>query len=74
MSDKSELITFPTSLDERLSRALSKQLNITEPTLIQSKVIQLALEGKDIVAKARTGSGKTLAYCLPICQKLLNKV
>jgi DEAD/DEAH box helicase len=30
-----------------------------------------ALEGKDIVARARTGSGKTLAYLLPALQAVL---
>lgn len=62
---------FPDTLDDRLRRALEKRMNITTPTLIQSKVIQLAMEGKDVVGKARTGSGKTLAYCLPLVQKLL---
>ncbi len=30
-----------------------------------------ALEGKDVVARARTGSGKTLAYLLPALQAIL---
>ena len=30
-----------------------------------------ALEGKDVVARARTGSGKTLAYLLPALQAVL---
>ena len=30
-----------------------------------------ALEGNDIVARARTGSGKTLAYLLPALQAVL---
>ncbi|RUS20464.1 P-loop containing nucleoside triphosphate hydrolase protein [Endogone sp. FLAS-F59071] len=57
-------------LDSRLLRALAK-LKFTNPTLIQSKAIPLALSGKDILARARTGSGKTAAYCLPVVQKIL---
>ncbi|KPM04700.1 ATP-dependent RNA helicase DDX56-like protein [Sarcoptes scabiei] len=42
-----------------------------KPTLIQEKAIPLALEGSDILARARTGTGKTGAFCIPIIQKLL---
>jgi ATP-dependent RNA helicase DDX56/DBP9 len=58
-------------LDHRLQKALS-DLNYQHPTLIQSTAIPLALEGKDILARARTGSGKTAAYCLPLLQKILS--
>ena len=43
----------------------------TEPTLIQETAIPVALEGKDILARARTGSGKTAAFAIPLVQKLL---
>uniref|UniRef100_A0AAR2LB60 Probable ATP-dependent RNA helicase DDX56 n=1 Tax=Pygocentrus nattereri TaxID=42514 RepID=A0AAR2LB60_PYGNA len=42
-----------------------------EPTLIQEKAIPLALEGKDLLARARTGSGKTAAYAVPVIQRIL---
>ena len=42
-----------------------------EPTLIQEKAIPLALNGKDILARARTGSGKTAAFAIPAIQKVL---
>lgn len=45
----------------------------SRPTLIQEKAIPLALEGKDLLARARTGSGKTAAYALPMLQLLLHK-
>lgn len=56
-----------------LSSELLKSITeagFTEPTEIQEKTIQLALEGKDIVGSAKTGSGKTLAFALPIIDKL----
>ncbi|XP_031555095.1 probable ATP-dependent RNA helicase DDX56 [Actinia tenebrosa] len=57
-------------LDDRITRAISR-LNWSKPTPIQEKGITLALEGKDILARAKTGSGKTAAYAVPIIQKIL---
>ena len=58
-------------LDPRLMKAIVRA-NFSRPTLIQAKCIPLALQGKDILARARTGSGKTIAYVLPILQKILH--
>ena len=44
-------------LDPRLLKAVAKQFE--KPTLVQAAAIPLALNGKDIVARAKTGSGKT---------------
>src|SRR6478609_8388378 len=41
---------------------------IVEPFRIQSLVVPVALEGRDILGKAPTGSGKTLAFGLPIVE------
>ncbi|GFG27436.1 ATP-dependent RNA helicase dbp9 [Aspergillus udagawae] len=60
------------NLDPRLRQALIKE-QFTKPTPVQSKAIPLALEGKDILARAKTGSGKTAAYVLPILQTILQK-
>ncbi|KAL2219629.1 ATP-dependent RNA helicase dbp9 [Thermoascus aurantiacus ATCC 26904] len=60
------------NLDPRLRQALAKE-KFTKPTLVQAEAIPLALEGKDILARARTGSGKTAAYVLPILQSILQK-
>uniref|UniRef100_A0A8D3DSZ9 RNA helicase n=1 Tax=Scophthalmus maximus TaxID=52904 RepID=A0A8D3DSZ9_SCOMX len=46
-------------------------LGWSQPTLIQEKAIPLALEGKDLLARARTGSGKTAAYAVPVAQRIL---
>lgn len=57
-------------LDARLLRALSK-LGFAHPTPVQSKLLPLALQGRDVLAQAPTGSGKTLAYALPAVQRVL---
>ena len=58
-------------VDSRLLRALA-DMGYSKPTLVQAKAIPLALEGRDILGRARTGSGKTAAYCISIVQKILN--
>ncbi|XP_069475063.1 probable ATP-dependent RNA helicase DDX56 [Ambystoma mexicanum] len=57
-------------LEDRLLKAIA-ELGWAKPTLIQEKAIPLAMEGKDLLARARTGSGKTAAYSVPIIQHLL---
>ncbi|KAL7719917.1 RNA helicase [Entamoeba marina] len=57
-------------LDDFITHQLYKQKFI-HPTLIQSQFIPIALQGKDIITKAKTGSGKTLAYAIPILHNLL---
>ena len=63
--------SFSHLLDARVLRALA-DMGFAHPTLIQAKSIPLALENRDILARARTGSGKTAAYCVPLIQKILN--
>jgi ATP-dependent RNA helicase DeaD len=46
------------------------KMGITTPTDIQTNVIPLALENKDVIGQSKTGTGKTLAYLLPIFQRL----
>ncbi|CAI5667757.1 putative ATP-dependent RNA helicase DDX56 [Oreochromis niloticus] len=57
-------------LDDRLLKAVA-DLGWSKPTLIQEKVIPLALDGKDLLARARTGSGKTASYGIPVIQRIL---
>lgn len=47
-----------------------KKAAIINPTPIQSKVIPIALEKKDLIGESQTGSGKTLAYLLPLFQNI----
>ncbi|KAK9477347.1 P-loop containing nucleoside triphosphate hydrolase protein [Lipomyces japonicus] len=64
-------LTFESlNLDQRLLQAIAR-LNFTKPTLVQAKAIPLALEGKDILARAKTGSGKTAAYVIPLIQSII---
>lgn len=57
-------------LDQRLIKAIQK-LNYTHATLVQVHCIPLALQGKDLIVRARTGSGKTAAFALPLIHKIL---
>lgn len=58
-------------LDRRITKALTHTLGLERPTLVQSRGIPIALEGKDLLCRARTGSGKTLCYGVPMVQRLL---
>lgn len=55
-----------------LQKALEKQEFITS-TPIQSQVIPLAINAKDILWSAQTWSWKTLAFTIPILQNLYTK-
>ena len=62
--DNESQTTFESlSLDPRLRQALVKE-NFSKPTLVQSKAIPLALEGKDIL-------GNFIFYMLDLCPSLL---
>ena len=47
------------------------KLKWLKPTLVQEKAIPLALDGKDLLLRARTGSGKTAACVVPIVHQIL---
>jgi ATP-dependent RNA helicase DeaD len=47
-----------------------ENMNITEPTPVQSASIPALLAGSDLVGQSATGSGKTLAYGLPLVERL----
>jgi len=59
-------------LDDRILKAVSK-LCWSTPSQVQAKTIPLAIEGKDIIVRAKTGSGKTGAYLIPVIQKILKR-
>ncbi|ERT01515.1 hypothetical protein HMPREF1624_02766 [Sporothrix schenckii ATCC 58251] len=59
-------------LDPRLIQAVAQQ-KYGKPTLVQQRAIPIALNGQDVLAKAKTGSGKTAAYLLPALQAILKR-
>ena len=63
--------SFDFGLDRRLTKAVAR-LGYVTPTEVQARVIPLAMQGKDLLVRARTGSGKTAAYALPMLQKILS--
>lgn len=71
VDSKATFASFSHLLDARLLRALA-DMGFARPTLVQAKAIPLALESRDILARARTGSGKTAAYCVPLVQRILS--
>ncbi len=46
-------------------------LGFKTPTEVQTRVIPLMLEGKDVLAQSQTGSGKTAAFAFPILNSLV---
>ncbi|CAG9461206.1 unnamed protein product [Pedinophyceae sp. YPF-701] len=69
-ADKYALDNFP--LDDSLKRLLNDR-GIQSLFPIQALALPPALEGKDLVGRARTGCGKTLAFTLPIIQQFIDK-
>lgn len=53
-----------------LARALAER-NYSEPTPVQTAVLEEAAAGRDLLVSSQTGSGKTVAYGLAIGETLL---
>jgi ATP-dependent RNA helicase DDX56/DBP9 len=71
--EQNEKVTFAgLGLDARLLQGIARQ-KFQAPTLVQAKAIPLALDGRDVLARAKTGSGKTAAYILPILHSILKQ-
>ncbi|XP_071685900.1 DEAD-box ATP-dependent RNA helicase 3, chloroplastic-like [Rutidosis leptorrhynchoides] len=67
--DDDELAITKLGLPQRLVQSLEKR-EITKLFPIQRAVLVPALEGRDIIARAKTGTGKTLAFGIPIIKRL----
>lgn len=68
--DEEEVNFYDMGLDDRILKAIAL-MGWSKPTMIQEKAIPLALDGNDILARARTGSGKTAVFAIPIVDKIL---
>src|SRR3954447_959717 len=56
-------------VSEAVEQALAAT-GITEPFRIQTLVLEDAIAGRDVLAKAPTGSGKTLGFGIPIVERI----
>ncbi|GKQ42102.1 DEAD-box ATP-dependent RNA helicase CshB [Companilactobacillus sp. RD055328] len=54
---------------EFINKSLT-EINFSEATPVQEKVIPLVRKGHDLIVQSQTGSGKTHAYLLPIMDRL----
>ncbi|KAI4368246.1 hypothetical protein MLD38_016823 [Melastoma candidum] len=68
-ASRDELAVSKLGLPGRLVDTLEKR-GITHLFPIQRAVLLPALEGRDIIARAKTGTGKTLAFGIPIIKRL----
>lgn len=57
-------------LKNEIKRALS-ELGFVNPLEVQTKVLPIMLDDKDVVVKSQTGSGKTAAFAIPICESVI---
>ncbi|KAH7083260.1 ATP-dependent RNA helicase mss116 mitochondrial precursor [Paraphoma chrysanthemicola] len=50
---------------------ITKSMRITTMTDVQTRTINEALSGADVIAQARTGTGKTLGFLVPVIQRIV---
>lgn len=50
---------------------VTKSMRITTMTDVQTRTINEALSGVDVIAQAKTGTGKTLGFLIPTVQRIL---
>ncbi|PIA33030.1 hypothetical protein AQUCO_04200048v1 [Aquilegia coerulea] len=57
-------------ISQEITNCLAKK-GITKLFPIQKAVLEPAMQGRDMIGRARTGTGKTLAFGIPIMDKIL---
>uniref|UniRef100_K4A670 RNA helicase n=2 Tax=Setaria italica TaxID=4555 RepID=K4A670_SETIT len=70
--DEEELAIARLGLPDELVATLEKR-GITHLFPIQRAVLIPALEGRDLIARAKTGTGKTLAFGIPMIKRLMGE-
>jgi len=59
-------------LHRNIVRNMTEGMGLETMTEVQSKTINSAIKGTDIIAQAKTGTGKTVAFLLPVLQNIIN--
>jgi ATP-dependent RNA helicase MSS116 len=54
-----------------LINTITNQMKLTTMTDVQTRTINEALSGVDIIAQAKTGTGKTLGFLIPVIQRII---
>ncbi|KAJ4359668.1 uncharacterized protein N0V89_000224 [Didymosphaeria variabile] len=54
-----------------LVNMLTRQMKLETMTDVQTRTINEALSGVDVIAQAKTGTGKTLGFLIPVVQRIL---
>ncbi|KFE62950.1 DEAD/DEAH box helicase [Hyalangium minutum] len=57
------------NLSEPIRKAITER-GYTNPTPVQAKAFQPAMEGRDLIVRSKTGTGKTAAFGLPLLEKI----
>lgn len=70
LSKRNFILTFTDLIDNKKMINNLNNLGYKNPTPIQEKSLPIALQKKDILAKAKTGSGKTAAFGIPLLLEL----
>ncbi|KAM0708652.1 hypothetical protein Q7P35_005304 [Cladosporium inversicolor] len=59
-------------LHRNIVKNMTEGMGLETMTEVQSKTINSAIKGTDIIAQAKTGTGKTVAFLLPVLQNIIN--
>ncbi|KAH7350458.1 P-loop containing nucleoside triphosphate hydrolase protein [Pyrenochaeta sp. MPI-SDFR-AT-0127] len=54
-----------------LIRTITSQMRLSTMTDVQTRTINEALSGVDVIAQAKTGTGKTLGFLIPVIQRII---